>query len=61
VLECNLSVVPVHVLSAKHNSTVISNTVSSAWCLVYLFLIVFDKFLFDMNSAEIVAAVRWLA
>ena len=30
-------------------------------CLIYLFLILFDEFVFDMNSAEIIAAVRWLA
>jgi len=35
---------------------VTSNIVSSALCLI-----LFDEFVFDMNSAEIMAAVRWLA
>lgn len=38
----------------------ISNIVSSALCLICLFLILFDEFVYDMNSAEIIGGLLTL-
>lgn len=47
----------------RKNSTVINNAVCNALCLIYFvfFMVLSDEFVFDMNTAQIIAAAVLVA